>query len=340
MQEASALERFVMGAMVGDALGLPYERLGRGRVRALLGDRPLRHRMLFGRGLVSDDTEHTLMTMVAFHGANGDSDKFGSRLAWWLRLWVLSLPPATGKATLLACGRLLVGHSYRSSGVDSAGNGPTMRAGVLGLLCDGEEQLCEFIKIASRVTHADDRAEHGALAIALAARANRDGLPDEVLTRFRESVERLLPIGEMKTAVLDAIRSAEAGESTEEFAAYVGCRRGVTGFVLHTVPVVLHAWLSGSDSYLHGVERIVRLGGDTDTCAALLGGLLAIRQGVPDQLIEGIVDFPVSHRFSRGVSRGGAATGKWRFAVMPVRNLVFLGIVLIHAARRLAPPYG
>ena len=340
MHNASPLERFVMGMMVGDALGLPYERLGRRRVGAMLGDGRLGHRMVYGRGLVSDDTEHALMAVAAFQSAGGDPKRFGVGLAWRLRLWVLALPPGAGRATLLACGRLLIGHSYVSSGVCSAGNGPTMRAGVLGLLCESGEQLAEFIRIASRITHTDERAEHGALAIALAASVARDGNAGGCLDRFRHVVEQVIPDGEMQGAVLDAIRSVESGESAEDFAVGIGCERGVSGFVMHTVPVVLHAWLGGSDSYLKGVERIVRLGGDTDTCAALLGGLLALGHDVPDQLIGGVVDYPVSPRLARDITRGtGAASHRWRFVAMPARNVVFLAIVLVHVARRLLPPY-
>ena len=53
------LRGLLVGTAVGDALGLPAEGLSRQRVHRLYRGR-WRHRLLFGRGMISDDTEHTL----------------------------------------------------------------------------------------------------------------------------------------------------------------------------------------------------------------------------------------------------------------------------------------
>ena len=55
----------ILGTAVGDALGLPYEGLNPQRGKKIYGQ-PDRHRLLFGRGLVSDDTEHTIFVARAF----------------------------------------------------------------------------------------------------------------------------------------------------------------------------------------------------------------------------------------------------------------------------------
>ena len=50
----------LLGTAAGDSLGLPGEHLGRKRwLRRFPG--PLRQRFLFGHGMISDDTEHTIM---------------------------------------------------------------------------------------------------------------------------------------------------------------------------------------------------------------------------------------------------------------------------------------
>jgi hypothetical protein len=54
----------LLGTAVGDAIGLPFEGLSRRRVQRLLRE-PLGHQLFFGRGMVSDDTEHYL------HGGSG-----------------------------------------------------------------------------------------------------------------------------------------------------------------------------------------------------------------------------------------------------------------------------
>jgi ADP-ribosyl-[dinitrogen reductase] hydrolase len=85
----------ILGTAVGDAPGLPREGLSRRRAARLFGDPPLRHSFLFGRGMASDDTEHTCMTGQALLRAPEDVDVFARSLAWRLRFWLLGLPAGT-----------------------------------------------------------------------------------------------------------------------------------------------------------------------------------------------------------------------------------------------------
>lgn len=55
------IEGLVMGATVGDALGLPTEGMTADAI-ARRWHGPLRHRFLLGRGMFSDDTEHLFLT--------------------------------------------------------------------------------------------------------------------------------------------------------------------------------------------------------------------------------------------------------------------------------------
>ena len=126
---------FLLGTAVGDALGLPYENLSPRRARKLLGE-PVRYRLLFGRGMVSDDTEHACLTAQALVRSGLDPERFGHELAWSLRWWVLGIPAGAGSATLRAAFRLWLGFGFRSSGVRSAGNGPSMRSAILGAAVD------------------------------------------------------------------------------------------------------------------------------------------------------------------------------------------------------------
>ena len=159
----------ILGTAVGDAIGLPYEGLSRRRGAKLLGN-PDRHRLLFGFGMVSDDTEHTCIVAQSLiaAGAN-DVTEFQTQLAWRLRFWLLGLPAGVGLATLRSILKLWLGFSPARSGVFSAGNGPAMRAAILGVAIEDPIQLREFVRVASRITHTDPKAEYGALAIALAA---------------------------------------------------------------------------------------------------------------------------------------------------------------------------
>src|SRR5262245_9506040 len=91
----------ILGTAVGDALGLPHEGLSAAR-SAKLFPGPLRHRFVLGRGMVSDDTEHTCMTAQAILHSGGDVEKFRRSLAWRLRGWLLGIQAGVGFATLRA----------------------------------------------------------------------------------------------------------------------------------------------------------------------------------------------------------------------------------------------
>ena len=105
----------------------------------------------------------------------------------------------------------------------------------------------------------------------------------------------------------------------------------------------------------------VSCGGDADTTAAIVGGIVGARVGrdqIPDEWIDGIWESPRSvtwmttlgerlsvSDFLRDPLPKGALTKASTMAptVNPFavfsRNLFFLFIVLLHGFRRLAPPY-
>ena len=70
----------LLGTAVGDALGLPAEGLGPGRRRRLVPG-PRRHRFLLGRGMVSDDTDHTLFVAQSLLKHPSDASAFQRTLA-------------------------------------------------------------------------------------------------------------------------------------------------------------------------------------------------------------------------------------------------------------------
>jgi ADP-ribosyl-[dinitrogen reductase] hydrolase len=58
------LAGLLLGMAVGDALGLPAENLSADRIRRRWKGQ-WKMRFIFGRGMASDDTEHTLMVAQA-----------------------------------------------------------------------------------------------------------------------------------------------------------------------------------------------------------------------------------------------------------------------------------
>ncbi len=351
MDRSDAIAGAVLGCAVGDAIGLPYEGLSRRRGVRLLGE-PTRHRFAFGRGMVSDDTEHTCMVLQALCAAPTDPDEFARHLARRLRWWLLKMPAGIGRATLRAVVRLWLGFPPTRSGVFSAGNGPAMRSPVLGAAIDDVDTLRAFVRASSTLTHTDPKAYHGAFAVALAAwcaRRERD-TPAAYFESYR-SMMAAEDTGEFASLRATLEASLAAGESTAAFAERIGCGRGVSGYVYHTVPVVLHAWLSHPRDYRAAVTTVIRCGGDADTTAAIVGAVVgtgAGRAGVPPEWLGRVCEWPRSVGWMGRLAASTAdavSTGKPTRPprVVPfagfARNLGFLGVVLVHVARRVLPPY-
>jgi ADP-ribosylglycohydrolase len=339
---AGRLAGSLVGTAVGDALGLPGEGLSAGRIGRMWGGE-WKMRLVMGRGMVSDDTEHTWCVLGALAEGRGDVKGFGRALGWRLRWWFLALPAGVGMATARACIRLWCGWSPERSGVWSAGNGPAMRSAVIGVyFCEDEEKRREYVRVSTRVTHTDPKAEVAAQAVALAAAAavRGDG-PGEVVRALRELSE--------DAGWREIVRVMEGclaeGKSTGELAAAMGLEKGVSGYAWHSVPVALYAWLRHPDDFATALTSALDCGGDTDTVGAIVGGIAGARVGVaaiPAAWREGIVDWPINV----AVLRDGAervASGErlpgilWPMRV--VRNLVFLVVVLGHGIRRMLPPY-
>ena len=291
---------------VGDAIGLPAEGLHPKRQIRLFGELK-NHRLFFGRGFVSDDTAHAIMTAQALVASGGDPDKFAQELASRLRWWFLSLPPGVGKATAQACLKLLVGISPERSGVFSAGNGPAMRAPVIGLFCAHDQtdvRLNALIRVSTRITHTDPQAEEGAQIIA-------------------KAIADLPPRGEIPTGP-------------------------VSGYIVHTVDAALALVARHPSDLRAAVIEMVALGGDTDTVAAIVGGILGARLGaeaVPEDWLSGIIEpwwsqkrlAKLATQLAEVAQTGTPQRPDTNFW-LPTHALLF-PIVLFHGFRRLFPPY-
>jgi ADP-ribosyl-[dinitrogen reductase] hydrolase len=353
LTKKDALLGCLLGEALGDSIGLWCEGMTPTRQRRFTTG-PLQQRFFFGKGMISDDTEHALMTAQALIISAGDPDRFERSLAWRFRWWLAGIPAGIGLATLRAILKLWLGFPPSWSGVYSAGNGPAMRSAVLGVAFGHDPvRLRELVHRSTRLTHIDPKAEWSALAIALAAH-HAATTAEELPIRFRDSLaEHLDARAHELLAFIDrAIQSAASQQPTEAFAESLGLHRGVTGYMYHTVPVVLQAWLRHPRDFREAITAIVRCGGDTDTTAAILGSILGSamgKDGLPGDWLANLWEWPcgvswieqVATRLADVIERGEplAAVPK-NVPLLLLRKGLFAGIVLAHGFRRLLPPYG
>ncbi len=353
----------LLGMAVGDAIGLPFEGMHPRRIRKMLGQNPLEHRFIAGRGMCSDDTEHACMTALSLIQCDNDPEKFARLLAWRLKWWFARIPAGIGMATLRASVKLWLGSTPQNAGVRSAGNGPAMRAPIIGLYAlDNPELLKEFLIRSTMLTHNDTRALDGAYLVAIATRqaclhAGSRVDPEDFLVLAPQHVsdEQLL-----KHVGL-AVSCARAKQGPEAFLDALKLDKGVTGYINHTVPAAIYCWFRHPHDFRAAIETAVRLGGDTDTVAAVVGGIMGASLGpgaIPETWTRRLIDWPLTNDWITrladdlmskqpgepekppgGQPKAQAKAMELFWPAQMSRNFVFTGIVLSHAARRMLPPY-
>lgn len=364
MLQKTSIEGTLLGEAVGDALGLAREGLTSERAEALFGPAPFEHTFIWGCGMVSDDTEHACMTAQALLAHPVESESFARSLGWRLRGWLLGLPAGVGWATLRSIVRLWMGFSAHSSGVFSAGNGPAMRSPILGV-CLGHdiEQLKAYVRVATSITHTDEKAYEAALVIALAAFEGAQKGPEHLEPSAFFELCRTHIKGSELLEHLTTIESLLAGSiELDAVVQQLGWDRGITGYINHTVPACLYAWLQHLHSFRDAVECVISWGGDSDTTAAIVGALSGATlgaQAIPESWSAQIVERPRSvswiqslatqlvrvwnepsqrhSEFSPDLKQSQTVPLFW--PLLPLRNAFFMWVVLMHGFRRIFPPY-
>lgn len=296
----------LLGTALGDSLGLPLEGLSKQRSQRLFPG-PLRQRFLFGRGALSDDTLQTLMVLEALRLHPDDPCAFAQAFARRLRTWFWSIPPGIGLSTAKACLRLSFGFPVSRSGVPSGGNGAAMRSAIIGaFFAEEPSKRKEYVLASATVTHTLPIAIHGAQLIALAAACSAAGAQES----FDREREEVAPNWDF-----DASWPVT----------------GPSGYVLHSVNAALKVWRQHAFNLPEALETAVGLGGDTDSVAAMVGGIVgATHAEVPGAWLAWI-GCPQPEAISEGVMPS--------YSHLVGSHLIQLPIVLAHGFRRMLPPY-
>ena len=299
----------LLGQAVGDAVGFVVEGLPADTAAAYVRDRlacgrageQAHPRYPFGQ--YSDDTQLARELLLSVREAGGwEPAGFARRVA---DLFRRGLDVGAGPGTRAAAERLAEGVCWRESGTPApyAGNGSAMRAAPLGILFQGTpDALRTAAREQSLVTHLDARCSAGAVAVAgaaaLAATPGRFDRP-VFLDALQEWVRQEDDAMGEALARLDAWAGlppdAAAGRLHElELDPRIeGVRHGLSPFVTSTVVWALYAFLHSPDDYWTTICTAIRIGGDTDTLAAMAGAIAGARLGLealPSSLLERLTD--------------------------------------------------
>lgn len=295
------VERVLLGTALGDSLGLVFEGLSASRV-AKFSPVPLRQRLFLGRGALSDDTLQSIFVAQAIRHHPDDPAAAARFLGRRLRRWFWTLPPGIGLSTAKACLGLTVG--IQNSGVPSAGNGSAMRSAVVGVMIDDPDARDAMVETLSRITHTHPAAILGAQLVAFAAACGDPLVFDEL---------------------------APSRYPSWDFSASFRSR-GPTGYVVETVQAALAVWRTHPRDAVAAIEAALRLGGDTDSVAAIVGGLVGAGAEVSatPELTSWIGWPQANELLSDSVPWGR----------VHLAHALTLPVVLGHGFRRMLPPYG
>jgi ADP-ribosyl-[dinitrogen reductase] hydrolase len=336
----------LLGTALGDSLGLPSEGMSRARITKRWKG-PLEQRFLFGHGMLSDDTEHSIFVAQALLVCGGDPKVFQKRLAGALRWWFAGLPAGIGLATARAIIKLWIGFPPGRNGVFSAGNGPVMRAPILGVhFAHDSERRAAFVAASTVLTHTDPKALEAAMMAAdcAAFAANGELRRDVILDRMKELAASPAwgkPLEQIET-------SLAAGHTVGQFCDAMGFSKGVSGYAVHTMTAVLFIWLRHRGDFSQIIAETIACGGDTDSVAAIAGGIAgAETDDFNSRWLDRLADRPHTVDYIRSLGAALAESGAGRSVKPPPimnlliipRNLIFLLAVLFHGFRRLFPPY-
>jgi len=234
----------MLGAIIGDIVGSRFE----------FDNHKSKDFELFAEGCsVTDDSIMTLAVAKAILSCGGDWERLGENAVKYMQTIGRKYP---------GCG---FGGMFRKWVFDddpkpynSFGNGAAMRVSPCGFIAQSEDEAKLLARKVTEVTHNHPEGLKGAEAAAVAVFLARNG------TAKHEIKERMEKDYYTLDFSLDGIRKSYKFNET--------CQG--------TVPQAIAAFLE-SDSFEDAIRNAVSIGGDSDTLAAITGGIAEAYYGVP-----------------------------------------------------------
>ncbi|KEO81576.1 crystallin [Tumebacillus flagellatus] len=287
----------VLGLAVADAVGVPAEFSSRERLKA----NPVQTMEGYGThnqppGTWSDDSSMTFCLLESLCKGY-DLDDLADRFVRWYRdaYWTPhGVVFDIGIATSKAISKLMQGVPAVQAGGTSEsdnGNGSLMRILPLAYFLESvedEQKRLEIIHQVSAVTHGHLRSQIGCAIYVEMALQLLKGLPPHLAyVNMQENVLKYYSNGGQEVA--DELENYDRVLKGKIFRAPQSTIRS-SGYVVHTLEAALWCFLQNL-TYKGTVLDAVNLGEDTDTVAAVAGGLAGIYYGlqsIPAEWVEGL----------------------------------------------------
>jgi ADP-ribosylglycohydrolase len=278
------------GLGIGDALGEMFAyRPAATPARLRSNDLPS------GPWFHTDDTEMAISIagVLRSHG-HLNQDALAKR---FYRRWERDPERGYGKMTRIQMREMLLGENWRVTaprafgGRGSMGNGGAMRVAPLGgYFAEDPELAAREAEASAVVTHTHPEGVAGAIATAVAAsmawqlRDMRSSSRAKAL--FFAEIERLTPSSEVRRKLTIA---SQTPASVESNAVAKALGKGELVTAPDTVPFCLWAAARHLDDFVTALSETIAVGGDCDTNAAIVGGIVALsvgQEGIPKEWMQ------------------------------------------------------
>lgn len=256
----------IFGVIVGDALGLPFQFKERGSFHAT--DMVGRGTFNLPAGSWSDDSSLTIATLVSLTNKKTvDPDDIMHNFSRWYTMGEFTpygLPYDIGGGTSRSIENYLAGFDVAHCGLrgyNENGNGSLMRILPLALFDASDDEVAAV----SALTHAHAMSvEACQIYVAIAKRIISGETPEKAVKNTMSEnpyfgYSRFMHLADVEELEEDDVESS--------------------GFVFHTITAALWCLLT-TGSYSECVLKAVNLGLDTDTTAAVAGGLAGLYYGI------------------------------------------------------------
>jgi ADP-ribosyl-[dinitrogen reductase] hydrolase len=290
----------LVGQAVGDALGMPYEKLGDEVHPGLATWNGLYQPGTWHKlpaGYWTDDTEMAECLATSLIKCKGFE---GADVARRYLAWSQATPHGMGGTTKLAMEALARGIHWQHSGVpfvdpNKVGSAPPMRAAPIGAFYLNESAILNTCRQDAYITHAHSEGVAASFAVAMTVRlVLQGGKPDAVLPHVLSALSRTRAIGittRVEDSLINARMALALGHATPElFTSECAGRRG-NAWQITATAIYCALWAT---NFRDGVIAAVKLGGDADTRGAIAGAILGARfglEGIPEEYKTGLHHF-------------------------------------------------
>jgi poly(ADP-ribose) glycohydrolase ARH3 len=269
----------LLGLALGDALGAPLE--GRDSVDPA----DLVAEELAPSGLVHTDDTALALVLAAHLADHRDTTVLDEDLlarefasAWRAEPW-----RGYGSGTPKVFGLINAGVPWPDAtrafhqGLGSFGNGAAMRVAPVALAGTSLRHTAELARRSAIVTHAHKHGQHGAVCQAAAAylALRSDPASPLAVPAFLQDLARVVHSGPWQEKFDRVAELARRRPEPHHAASALGNDASALG----SVPTALLAFLLHPDRPNDAIRYAIRVGGDTDTIAAMAGALAGARTG-------------------------------------------------------------